>query len=208
MSDRKQGYILYRTWTPLIMGLPDAEAGILFKAICTYQDGKEVHIENPMLNAIFQMIQSTFTVDEERYAERCRINAENGAKGGRPPKNPSEPNKTDGFTEEPKKADIDKEMENEIDKGLGMGMGTGLEMDNRKGVQGENPKEEPCCYGNHNNVYLTQSELDKLIDTFGTQQTQYAIDTFSYSLSKVKSPSTNDHFQKLYNYLHAETSKG
>ena len=205
--ERKQGYILYRTWTPLILGLPDTEAGILFKAICKYQNGEAVTIENPMLNAVFQMIESTFKLDEERYAERCRQNAENGRKGGRP-KNPTQPNETDRFSAEAKEPDIDMYMEIDIDKGIDKGMEMEMETDKGLGVQGEGEKEEPLAYGNYGNVYLNQSELDKLIDVFGAQQTQYAIDNLSYVNSKAKSPSKNGHFKKLFDYLHAETGKG
>lgn len=203
--ERKQGYILYRTWTPLILGLPDTEAGILFKAICRYQDGEPVTIENPMLNAVFQMIESTFKLDEERYAERCRQNAENGRKGGRP-KNPSQPNETERFSAKANKPDIDMDMEINIDKGMEMEME--MEMEKGLGTQGEGEKEEPLAYGNYGNVFLKQSELDKLIDVFGTQRTKDAIDSLSYSNSKVKSPSTNDHYKKLNNYMCAEYRKG
>ena len=60
-------YFMRNSWKPLIMNLPDEAAGKLFQAIAAYQDGEEPVIDDPLLNAIFQMMKETFEQDNEKY---------------------------------------------------------------------------------------------------------------------------------------------
>lgn len=95
----KQGYVMYKTWSPVIKHLPDEAAGKLFKAIADYQDGEDVLLDDPMLEAVFLMIKATFEQDEEKYQRVVERNRNNGAKGGRPRKEspPDELDITSGF---------------------------------------------------------------------------------------------------------------
>lgn len=86
----KQGYVMYKSWNPVFRNLPVEAAGKLLHAIAAYQDGEEVALDDPMLNAIFTMIQQTFEMDNEKYQRRIvERNHENGLKGGRPRKEPA-----------------------------------------------------------------------------------------------------------------------
>ena len=40
-SKGKKGYVLYKSWHPLIPALNDVQAGQLFKAIVEYQNGAD-----------------------------------------------------------------------------------------------------------------------------------------------------------------------
>lgn len=75
-------------------------------------------------------------------------------------------------------------------------------------TQDEESEEPNCYYGNFRNVHLSQDEYNKLTAVFGTQNTQYAIDNVSYTLHTEKSPRMDNHFDRLYSYLHTETGKG
>ena len=95
----KQGYVMYKSWNPVFRSLPEEAAGKLLHAIAAYQDGEDVTLEDPMLNAVFKMIQQTFEADNEKYAETCERRREAGKKGGRPRKEPEpeEQRITNGF---------------------------------------------------------------------------------------------------------------
>ena len=87
MKGGKQAYMMYKSWNPVIRSLPEPAAGKLFHAITAYQDGEQTEIkDDPMLNAILQMMIHTFEIDAEKYAAIVERNRQNGRKGGRPPK--------------------------------------------------------------------------------------------------------------------------
>lgn len=86
MKGGKQAYMMYKSWNPVIRSLPEPAAGKLFHAITAYQDGEQIDIDDPMLNAILQMMIHTFEIDAEKYAAIVERNRQNGRKGGRPPK--------------------------------------------------------------------------------------------------------------------------
>lgn len=127
---KKNSYVMYKSWNPLIRTLPDAEAGQLLKAIATYQSGDQVEtFENPMLNAVFEMIKAAFVIDDEKYRDKCEQNAQNGSKGGKAKAaNASErketlANASDGKTNLANLADkdLDKDLDfgNDFDNGFG-----------------------------------------------------------------------------------------
>lgn len=86
-SADKQGYVLYRSWTPVISSLSDADAGKLFKAIARYQDGNIVDICDELgqsyLFGIFEMMRLTFDRDRAEYDAKCAMRREVGRAGGR-----------------------------------------------------------------------------------------------------------------------------
>ena len=78
MADNKKSFVLYASWAVLGDALPEEQAGILFKAICAKQIGKEYQIEDPAVAAVFAMISQKMDEDEEAYerakAERSEQN--------------------------------------------------------------------------------------------------------------------------------------
>ena len=65
---------------------------MLLKAIYEYEINGVVpdFANDQVLRMCFLFFQKTLERDKEKYFEKCQKNAENGAKGGRPPKNQSE----------------------------------------------------------------------------------------------------------------------
>ena len=86
-STDKQGYLLYRSWTPVICSLSDADAGKLFKAIARYQDGNTGDICNELgqsyLFGIFEMMRITFDLNRAEYDAKCAMRREVGRAGGK-----------------------------------------------------------------------------------------------------------------------------
>ena len=78
--------------------LTDEQAGQVFKSLLIYQrDGIEPGNLDPISKVVFSVLRKYTDKNNERYEEICRKNKENGAKGGRPLKNPTVYEKTDGF---------------------------------------------------------------------------------------------------------------
>lgn len=126
-ADSKNGYVLYRTWNPVIVSLPDDEAGQLFKAIAKYHDGdKDYSLENVTLNSIFEMMKRTFANDAAKYEEVCRKRSAAGKKGGRPPgkkdgdTKQDKPKETNSFYKKANKADIDMDIDMDMDMDIDM----------------------------------------------------------------------------------------
>lgn len=95
------------------------EIGLLTIAAIHYaQERTMPEFEDRALMLVWRNIQKRLDADFEAYEEKCRMNSENGKKGGRPKKTErfsEETEKTERFFEKAKKADIDIDIDNDID---------------------------------------------------------------------------------------------
>ena len=104
---------LYLDYLESFQGLSDAAVGKLARAMLQYCNTGETSRLTGPAGILWPSIRSQMDRDMKKYQERCETNRINGAKGGRPPKNPSVISETEGFFEKPKKP---KEKENDKDK--------------------------------------------------------------------------------------------
>ena len=118
----KNSFLLYNDQRPVIDALSDEQAGKLIKAIYAYCETLETQsICDPVVNMAFIGIKTALDRSYKKYLEICERNRNNGAKGGRPNKNPDEPKKPSGFSgnpknpDEPKKPDSDSENDSDSD---------------------------------------------------------------------------------------------
>ena len=79
--------------------LTDQELGRLFRALLEYSETGETQELAGRESIAFDFIADDIDRAKTAYEAKCRGNAENGRKGGRPPKE-----ETNGFSENPKKA--------------------------------------------------------------------------------------------------------
>ncbi|MDD3229402.1 MAG: DUF6291 domain-containing protein [Oscillospiraceae bacterium] len=121
MAAEKSSFILYFGYRKHLALLSDEERGKLLMALFDYaESGQDPNLTGASAMA-FSFIQDQMERDAKKYAEVCKRNRENGAKGGRPPKvnesdiNPEKPKITERFSEKPKKPDNDNEYDNEYD---------------------------------------------------------------------------------------------
>ena len=211
----KQGYVMYKSWNPIIRSIPDEKAGKLFKAVATFQDGEAVELSDPLLYGIFQMMEKTFKIDAEKYHEICERRREAGRKGGRPPANKDDlqgrdgnqkkPKETKRFINEAKKPDIDSDIDSDIEIEKGVEIDKGKEVD--KGCRGEEEKrekEEPHYHGDYQNIVLTDSEWSALITQFGMDTVDNAINHLSYLMNRNRETTRKGHYQRLADYLASE----
>ena len=123
-SDEKKSFVMYKSFRRLLLRLPMEERGRLISAIFEHLYDGEVSTElSDAAGMALDAITDTLDRDCESYAERCRINAENGKKGGRPRKTEGYAvserpdidfscSKTERFFEKAKKADNDNNNDN------------------------------------------------------------------------------------------------
>lgn len=74
---------MYDDWMTMISSMTEQQAGELIKSIAAYRLGTEYTPTDPTVLVILPMITSRLKADDEKYAERCRKNAENGRRGGK-----------------------------------------------------------------------------------------------------------------------------
>jgi hypothetical protein len=112
----RKSFILHLDSLEVFNELTNEQAGILFKAIKSYNEGKEVELDFA-LKLAFLPFKKQFERDSEKYQSVVERNKNNGSKGGRPknPKEPKKSEKTHSVLKEPKKADNDNDSVNDND---------------------------------------------------------------------------------------------
>ena len=84
----KKSLLLYYDYQAHFDYLADLQVGQIIRAMLSYEiDGVLPEFSEPIMQMTFSFIRSNLDRDMQKYLEKCRKNAENGAKGGRPPKN-------------------------------------------------------------------------------------------------------------------------
>jgi len=149
-NEDKKSFVMYKSFRRLLLRLPMEERGRLISAIFEHLYDGEVSTELSDAAAMaLDAITDTLDRDCESYAEKCRINAENGKKGGRPrkveeyavserPDIDFSCSKTERFFKKAKKADND----NNNDKGA--------ENENKNENDADNGDEADKGNGNEN----------------------------------------------------------
>ena len=109
-------FIIYKSFYEPIKGLSNEQLGRLLRAIFEWQINGTPETLGQDIEIAFGFFTNQFKVDNEKWENRCRINRDNGRKGGRPLK-------TNRFSEnqtvinKPKKPDNDNDNDNGNDNG-------------------------------------------------------------------------------------------
>lgn len=89
----KDSFVIYTKYEEQVSLLNDTQAGVLLRALMSYQSGKELPKMDGITNMIFTVIRQQIDFDNQKYDEICEARREAGAKGaefgklgGRPPK--------------------------------------------------------------------------------------------------------------------------
>ena len=121
-AKEKNSFVLYHDWLGAFETLSAEESKQLIIAIIKYSmSDADPEQRSAGFNMAWQFIKPTLQRDKESYYEKCKTNAENGAKGGRPKKaitkneNRTETEKTERFSKKAKKADTDNDNDNDTD---------------------------------------------------------------------------------------------
>ena len=65
-TEEKKGFFFRNSWAIMIESMPSEKAGDLIKAVCAFYRGNKPDIEDPIILAIFKLITSQITEDEEK----------------------------------------------------------------------------------------------------------------------------------------------
>lgn len=118
LAENRPCFMLYHSFYSQFELLSMEERGELITNIFLYMRTGTVPEMSLILKMAFSSIKDTLDRDSLSYENKCKLNAENGKKGGRPRKaggyDFSE--KTERFFEKAKKADKDKEEDKDTDK--------------------------------------------------------------------------------------------
>lgn len=91
----KEYFCAYHSYLKSMRNLSDAECGRLFKALLQYSAGDQLINLQGREGIAFDFICEQIDRDNEKYAERCRTNRENGAKASATESTRTVPNGTD-----------------------------------------------------------------------------------------------------------------
>ena len=91
----KEYFCAYHSYLKSIRNLSDAECGRLFKALLQYSAGEQLINLQGREGIAFDFICEQIDRDNEKYAERCRTNSENGTKANATECRQSVPNGTE-----------------------------------------------------------------------------------------------------------------
>lgn len=138
MKKQKGSFIIHVDSLVVLDALTDAQSGQLLRVMRDYHTGNEIECD-PIVRVAFMSFRAQFERDALKYERECDRNSANGAKGGRPKKEPTETEKTQSVILKPKKADSDSDNDNESDSDSESGNGTSLVLINQNtGVSKKN----------------------------------------------------------------------
>ncbi|MDB2611868.1 DUF6291 domain-containing protein [Gammaproteobacteria bacterium] len=104
MAQNKKSFILYTDLIHTVEQLNEEQAGRLFKHILGYVNDLNPQTDDVITKIAFEPIKQQLKRDLQKWDSYIEKQSLNGKKGGRP-KKPKESEKTQAFSEKPKKAD-------------------------------------------------------------------------------------------------------
>lgn len=175
MASKKDSVIFYQRQIDICKEHLSAEQfGRLMYALFAFSEGEEPEVEDDIALAFgFMSLQQR--IDREKYDKICERNRKNGAKGGRPKKNPQNPN---GFFKNPNDNDNENENEN-------------VNV-NETGLDDTDDLFKKDKYGTLGNVLLTKEEMKELRRHY--ENVNGLIDKVSIWLPNSKGNHVHDHY--------------
>jgi len=105
MAQGKKSFVLYCDQKVIFEQLPPEKRGELITVLFEYVNDENPTVEDPLVNMAFTLIKQQLKRDLKKYEARADRSRDNGALGGRPPKNPTKPSGLIGNPDEPRKPD-------------------------------------------------------------------------------------------------------
>jgi hypothetical protein len=170
MASKKDSVIFYQRQIDICKAnLTPEQFGRLMYALFAFSEGEDPEVDDDIALAFgFMSLQQQ--IDREKYDKIVERNRKNGAKGGRPKKNPENPN---GFFENPNDNVNDNDNDNE-------------------NVNVNEASDDTDLYGTLKNVELAPGEYEHLKSTY--ERHKELIDKVSVWLPNAKGNHQSDHF--------------
>ena len=120
---QRNSFIMYYDWLEVFDMFTEAQRGALITAIFRYMRYGIIDENMPSeLKVAFRVIRLTLDRDTETYEDKCKVNSENGKKGGRPSSRRLSQNQTvtkKGYSDSD--SDSDSEIDSDSDSYSGSG---------------------------------------------------------------------------------------
>jgi uncharacterized phage protein (TIGR02220 family) len=113
MAQGKKSFIIYTDSRGMVNKLSNERAGILFKTLFSYCDDENPICDDEVIDMAFEHFKNILKRDLIKYENIVERNRNNGKNGGRP-KNPVGNLGSQEKQKEPKKADNDIDIDNDI----------------------------------------------------------------------------------------------
>lgn len=225
--DKKNTYVMYRSWSPMFLQMDDAELGRLMKDVCRYQDGEDIKPSSP----IFALLKQAFEENSRKYEESCNNKRRNAMKGVLKRSTPDarEIYILEMDTEDARALldmtsdmpEIQKEIANRLRQDSAKGstcyqMPTSVSKcqhyDNDNEYENETVNEneygngngEKHPHGNQQNIYLTDTEYFSLVREYGTLTVKEAIDNVGYAKKINRFTDIKTDYQRINGFLAKE----
>ena len=199
-----KSFVFNLEWAETLSEYPAEVRHEVYDAIVRYAQSGTLSQLKPLAQMAFSFIKKEMDFNADRYEERRRTNAANGARGGRPrkadsdaekPKKPtafSETEKSDRFSKNPQKP-------NESEKSL-----YDNDNDNDNGYDNESENDITRTHenilGKFKNVFLKNVELRQLEENFGAEKVAEAVENLSCKIADGNVQSAN-HYATLTHWL-------
>lgn len=73
----KTNFLVEDSWGEMFKELSDENAGQLIKAMFAYRRGESPEFDDPIMNAVLKMVESTMDANDDAYTKTCEKNREN-----------------------------------------------------------------------------------------------------------------------------------
>lgn len=156
MESKDGTFIFHLSWADTLREYPSEVRYEVYDAIIRYVQSGTLSELKPLAKMAFSFIKKEIDSDKEKYQKVCERNRENGSRGGRP-KNPSEPRKPSGFSENPKNPSKPKKPDNDYDNDYDLSPPVPPSQ-----LSSPHDLEEKKVYGFRENVRLSDVEMTTL----------------------------------------------
>ncbi len=155
MSNSKS-FLFYLDNKEILADLSDAQLGQLLRYLIDFAEtGEAQKIADPVVLMAYKFMTAQMRRDMDKYEKKCRKNAENGKKGGRPSKKANGFSESERFSKKPKKAYTDTETDKDTETDTNTDIDTDISI-----------KPVRHKYGEYQNVLLSDADMQKLKTEF------------------------------------------
>lgn len=141
----KKNFLIEKKWKKMIANLPDDKAGQLIKAIFNHADGEDVVIDDPVLSAVFFVIQEEMDENERLYEAECQKRREAANKRW----------------EKQRKDDVTEDMQDDASASLSIQNDASASMSMKKPCTSIHEDADARQDHNHNHKKLNLTEKEK-----------------------------------------------
>ncbi|MGD9581340.1 MAG: DUF6291 domain-containing protein [Vampirovibrionia bacterium] len=204
----KNSFLIYHEWFEALQSLTDEELGKFMRGIDSYQATGKIPNFSPLLTMPFNFIKNQLDRDNLKYQEQLKKKSEAGklganararnqAKKGTTKQTQAQPSTAKNEQAQPSTAkNTQAKQADNVDVDVDVNVDGDVNVD----VNGDGDvylNARPL--GKFENIFLTNEELADLVNTFGENETQTAVEQMSAHI-KATGKTFKSHYGRLINW--------